>query len=580
MSRAKCGAANCGRVSVVVLVGSALGLGLLAVLGVQVLTEPEGELVEIIASIEQAPEEVIQDFEVAEGDPDMFSDSPFDDQSSNRVITIGGGAGGKFGGRFGGRRDLSTAGETYAEIAEHGYRLTIDDNMATFAVDVDTAAYANVRRFLTEGSFPPADAVRLEELLNYFRYDDPEPTGLDPVQVTIEVASAPWNPAHRLARVALSTNTIPAGNRQPANLVFLIDVSGSMSSANKLPLLKRAMHLLTQNLTGRDRVAIVVYAGAAGLVLPSTVCTDTVPVLEALAALESGGSTAGEAGIRLAYQVAREHHIEGGINRIVLATDGDFNVGISDRDELVTLIGEEAASGTSLTVLGFGSGNLNDALCEQLADHGDGNYAYVDSIAEARKVLVEELGSTLQIVARDVKLQVSFDPARVAAHRLLGYENRRLAHRDFADDTKDAGELGAGHGVTALFELIPVGQELPEIDAACIDAEADVAGWESGDLVRVDVRYKSPHGGESRLLTFRAEDRGLDCEAASGELRFAASVAWFAQLLRDSSHVAGTGFGDARSLAGSSLGADVGGHRVAFLELVDCARELEAMAGQ
>ncbi|MEE8466869.1 MAG: VWA domain-containing protein, partial [Planctomycetota bacterium] len=484
-----------------------------------------------------------------------------------------------FGGRrvlrsAGGRARTEAQGETYAEIAEHGYRLTSDDNMATFAVDVDTAAYANVRRILREGRRPRADAVRLEELLNYFRYDDPEPTGPAPLAVTIEVASCPWNPAHRLARVGLKSSAIPAGNRQPANLVFLIDVSGSMDSARKLPLLKRAMHLLTQNLTGRDRVAIVVYAGAAGLVLPSTVCTDTVPVLEALAALEPRGSTAGEAGIRLAYQVAREHRIEDGINRIVLATDGDFNVGIRDQGELVALIEEEAASGISLTVLGFGTGNLNDALCEQLADHGDGNYAYVDSLAEARKVLVEELGSTLQTVARDVKLQVSFDPSRVAAHRLLGYENRRLTHRDFADDTQDAGEVGAGHGVTALFEWIPVGQELPTFDGSQIDPHAGLESWEGAGLVRVDVRYKDPAGGASRLLTRRAQDSGLDCEAASDDLRFAASVAWFAELLRGSSHVAGTTFSDARRLAASSLGADVGGHRAAFLELVDRAREL------
>jgi len=391
--------------------------------------------------------------------------------------------------------------------------------------------------------------------------------------VTIELADCPWEPQHRLARVGISTQAIPKGYRQSANLVFLLDVSGSMNSADKLPLLKQSMHMLCQNLNNRDSVAIVVYAGAAGLVLPSTSAANTDAILSSLEELQAGGSTAGAAGIQLAYAQAREHFIPAGINRVILATDGDFNVGISDRSELIELIQREAESGVSLTTLGFGTGNLKDATLEQLADKGNGNYGYIDSIAEARKVLVEELGATLETVAQDVKIQVTFDPERVVAHRLLGYENRMLAHADFEDDAKDAGEIGAGHGVTALFELVPVGVDMPELEDREDDPDASKGKFEGPGMMRVDLRYKRPGDLEqaSLLTSFHADDTGSVMMTASDDLRFAAAVAWFAEELRSESPDPQV-FAGLKLLAESSLGEDEGGWRSGFLEMVDMAQ--------
>ena len=356
--------------------------------------------------------------------------------------------------------------EDYEHVVDNPFLRVRDEPLSTFSVDVDTASYANVRRFLDHGTLPPKDAVRIEEMLNYFPYDDPPPTGDAPVAVHVEAAACPWSQGHRLARIGLTARPVGREGRPPSNLVFLIDVSGSMTDANKLPLLKSALRAMVGRLGENDRVAIVVYAGASGLVLPSTSCQEKAKIVAALDGLESGGSTNGGAGIQLAYDQAVANFLNGGTNRVILATDGDFNVGIASQGELVRMIEAKAKSGVFLTVLGVGMGNLKDATLEQLADKGNGHYAYIDSLREARKVLVEELGSTLVTVAKDVKVQVEFNPAKVGAYRLIGYENRLLRAQDFNDDTKDAGEVGAGHHVTALYELVPPGKEgdIPAVD--------------------------------------------------------------------------------------------------------------------
>ena len=346
--------------------------------------------------------------------------------------------------------------EGYDRIYENEFMAVGANPLSTFGIDVDRASYSNVRRFIQGGQLPPADAVRIEELINYFTYDLPNPEGPDPFSVQTEVGPAPWNPMHRLVRIGIQGRRIDTEELPPSNLVFLVDVSGSMQPANKLPLLKLALRMLVNQMRPQDRVAIVVYA-AAGLVLDPTSGEEKGTILEALSRLEAGGSTAGGAGLRLAYDVARRHHMEGGNNRVILATDGDFNVGPSSDSEMIRLIEQRRDEGTFLTVLGFGTGNLQDAKMEQIADHGNGNFAYIDSAHEARKVLVREFGGTLYTIAKDVKLQVEFNPARVQAYRLIGYENRMLAAEDFNDDRKDSGDLGAGHTVTALYEIIPTG---------------------------------------------------------------------------------------------------------------------------
>ncbi|HED64336.1 MAG TPA: VWA domain-containing protein, partial [Planctomycetes bacterium] len=420
--------------------------------------------------------------------------------------------------------DLSREG--YDHIPENDFLTVESAPLSTFSIDVDTASYANVRRYLRSGHLPPADAVRIEELLNYFSYDDPAPTGEVPFSVTTEVGRAPWNEEHLLLRVGLKGRSITDLPDRPRNLTFLIDVSGSMETADKLPLLKRAMRLLVDQLGPRDRVAIVVYAGSSGLVLPSTACSEKAAILESLDRLEAGGSTAGAAGIQLAYRVAREHYADGGINRVILATDGDFNVGVSDEGSLVRLIEKERADGISLSVLGFGTGNLQDSKMEQLADHGNGNYAYIDSLREAQKVLVHELGGTLETIAKDVKIQVEFNPAEVAGYRLIGYENRVLAAEDFNDDTKDAGEIGAGHSVTALYELVPAGMSVgrPGVDPLKYQqASEPEEGFPSafhGELLTVKLRYKDPQGTKSKKLEFPVEATDASFDDASEDLRF------------------------------------------------------------
>ncbi len=483
-----------------------------------------------------------------------------------------------------------TTGATSAEFNTEGYTRIVDNPflaaavnpLSTFSIDVDRASYSNVRRFIQSGHQPPPDAVRLEELVNYFPYDNPEPAAgsRDPFTITTEVTNAPWRPANRLVRIALQARRIDTRDLPASNLVFLIDVSGSMQAPNKLALVKRALGMLVEQLREQDRVALVVYAGAAGLVLPSTSGADKEAIRRAIDGLEAGGSTAGGAGIKLAYAVAREHRITGGNNRVILATDGDFNVGASSDAEMERLIEEQRQHGVFLTVLGFGMGNYKDSKLETLADKGNGNYAYIDSEMEARKTLVAEFGGTLLTVAKDVKIQVEFNPALVQGYRLLGYENRALRAEDFADDRKDAGEIGAGHTVTALYEVVPTGVESPlairGIDSLRYQPTSMVRTTRGrGELLFVKVRYKAPDADTSRLLTHPVPDR---VRPASSELRFASAVAAFGMILRGSDYRGSATLDDVTRLARSGLGRDAEGYRADFLTLVDAYRKLVPVA--
>jgi Ca-activated chloride channel homolog len=464
--------------------------------------------------------------------------------------------------------------EAYHRIDDNAFMAVADSPLSTFSVDVDTASYANVRRFLRQGQLPPKDAVRIEELINYFRFDYPAPESDAPFAVSTSVAECPWKRDHKLVLVGLQARRIAEDQVPPRNLVFLLDVSGSMAPANKLPLLKEAMGLLLDQLTERDRVAIVVYAGASGLVLPPTPGDRKGEIRAALADLMAGGSTAGAAGIQLAYQVARESFIEGGVNRVILATDGDFNVGVSSEGELSRLIEAKRKTGVSLSVLGFGEGNLKDSTMEMLADKGNGNYSYVDTLQEARKVLVTEAGSTLITVAKDVKLQVEFNPATVSSYRLIGYENRVLADADFNDDAKDAGDIGAGHSVTALYEVVPAGAKTTarRVDPLKYQEPRRASVAAGGDeLMTVKLRYKEPEGDTSRLLSVAVKDAP---SADSSDIRFAAAVAAFGMLLRDSEHKGTATFVDVLELARAGQGQDPGGYRAEFVHLVETAQGL------
>jgi Ca-activated chloride channel family protein len=469
--------------------------------------------------------------------------------------------------------------EAYERIYENPFQLPQSAPYSTFSIDVDTASYANVRRMIQDGHLPPPDAVRIEELVNYFPYAYAAPQGEHPFSVDVEVGSAPWSPRHRLVRIALKGRPTLAAQRRATNLVFLLDVSGSMAGEDKLPLLKRALHMLVQELDERDKVSIVVYAGASGLALPPTRCDQSVNVHMALERLNAGGSTNGGAGIELAYRVAAENFVDGGINRVLLATDGDFNVGISDDGSLVRLIEEKAKGGVFLSVLGFGTGNLQDAKMEKLADKGNGHYAYIDSLMEARKVLVEQLGSTLETIAKDVKIQVEFNPAEVRAYRLIGYENRLLAAQDFNDDAKDAGEIGAGHCVTALYEVVPTGVELdvPGLDPLRYQTPAAPAGPAfSGELMNLKLRYKQPEGDTSILLATPVRDAGLDFQELGADTRWAATVAAFGMVLRDSRYRGTATLDDVSRWALESAGEDPDGYRAQFIGLVGQAKGLRA----
>lgn len=463
----------------------------------------------------------------------------------------------------------SAGGEDYAPIAENAFREAAQAPLSTFSIDVDTASYSNVRRFIRDGSLPPTDAVRVEELVNYFAYDYPEPTGDEPFSFTSEVADCPWNPQARLVHLGLQGQAISDEALPPRNLVFLLDVSGSMSSPDKLPLLRRSMKLVVNELDQDDHVAIVVYAGASGVVLEPTSGANRDVILDALDRLQAGGSTNGGEGIERAYELARKHFDPDGINRVILATDGDFNVGTVTQAGLERMITRERDSGVFLSVLGFGTGNLKDSTMEMLADKGNGNYAYIDSIAEARKVLVREAGATLVTIAKDVKIQAEFNPTLVESYRLIGYENRLLDDRDFEDDSKDAGEIGAGHTVTALYEIVPAS----EFDGAKAAADEDRM---AGALMTVSLRYKAPDGDQSQLVSFPVHDVGMALEASSDAFRFAAAVAQFGMLLRGSDHVGDATYVDTRTLAKGALGQDEGGYRQQFVRLVDQAAVIDS----
>jgi Ca-activated chloride channel family protein len=442
-----------------------------------------------------------------------------------------------------------------------------------------------VRRFLTSGRLPPPDAVRIEEMVNYFRYDDPQPVGDRPFSVTLEAAECPWHSGRRLVRIGLEGRDIDRRERPAGNLVFLIDVSGSMAAANKLPLVKQALAMLVEELTENDSVAIVTYAGDAGVKLPATSGDQKGKILAVIESLSTGGSTHGSAGINLAYEQAAERFVPGGVNRVILTTDGDLNVGVTSDEALVDLIKQRAAGGTFLTVLGFGEGNLQDAKMEKIADNGNGIYAYIDGAREARKVLVEQLTGSTITIAKDVKIQVEFNPAQVASYRLLGYENRIMAAEDFRNDRKDAGEIGAGHSVTALYEIELVGdggkgsagaeplkyqppQPKPAPEATLVD------GATSRELLTVKLRWKKPEGDASTLDEVPLVDRGGAFEQASADLRFAGAVAAFGMVIRNSEYKGEATLPLVAKIAAGALGPDRGGYRAEFLDLVRKAETL------
>jgi Ca-activated chloride channel family protein len=466
--------------------------------------------------------------------------------------------------------------EAYDRIEDNAFHKPSDDPLSTFSIDVDTASYTNVRRFLNGGHLPPADAVRTEELINYFRFDYPSAATNQPFSVTTEVAACPWNAQHRVALIGLHTNEIEAGATPPRNLVFLLDVSGSMMPPDKLPLVKTAMRMLADTLTAKDRIAIVVYAGASGLVLPSTPGDRKETIRRALDQLEAGGSTNGAAGIQLAYDTAAAHFIAKGINRVILATDGDFNVGVTSQGELIRLIEEERGRGIFLSVLGVGTGNLKDSTMEKLADRGNGNYAYLDSLHEARRVLIAQAGQTLVTVAKDVKIQVEFNPGAVQAYRLIGYENRILQKEDFNNDKKDAGEMGAGHSVTALYEIVPAGAsiELPSVDPLRYQRTQPARG-NADELLTLKIRYKDPDGDVSRLITTAVRDRTGELTLRVG---FASAVAEFGMLLRSSEHKGSATWEEAAALARRYRGDDTDGYRAEFVRLVELAGSLAPAA--
>jgi Ca-activated chloride channel family protein len=462
--------------------------------------------------------------------------------------------------------------EQYDRIVDNAFKPALDNPLSTFSIDVDRAAYANVRRFLSDNQLPPPDAVRIEEMVNYFSYDYPQPTGEDPFAVSMEVASCPWNHAHQLALIGLQGLEIETKDLPPNNLVFLLDVSGSMNSPDKLPLLKSAMRLLVAQLRLEDRVSIVVYAGAAGLVLEPT--ADRAAILDAINRLSAGGSTAGGAGIELAYKTALKAFIKEGNNRVILATDGDFNVGVSSDGALTRLIEEKRETGIFLTVLGFGTGNYKDSKMEKLADKGNGNYAYIDDILEAKKVLVNEMGGTLVTIAKDVKVQVEFNPRQVKAYRLIGYENRMLAKEDFDDDAKDAGELGAGHTVTALYELVPAGSdEQVPITGALKYQKTKLRN--SDELMTVKLRYKQPDSDVSKLIVQSVKAKDVQTVEKGGNIAFASAVAEFGLVLRDSEYKGSASYDAILLRAKESKGSDAEGYRAEFIRLVEKARLLD-----
>jgi Ca-activated chloride channel family protein len=473
----------------------------------------------------------------------------------------------------------------YDHILENPFLDAKSNPLSTFSIDVDTASYSNIRRFINQGALPPKDAVRLEEMINYFTYDYPQPSDGKPFSINVDVAGCPWEASHRLVRVGLKGREIALDKRGASNLVFLLDVSGSMMPSERLPLVKQAMRLLTEKLTENDRVAIVVYAGNSGLVLPSTTGDRKDQILSAIESLQSGGSTNGAQGIELAYKVAADNFIKGGVNRVILATDGDFNVGVTNQGDLIRLIEEKAKTGVFLSVLGVGTDNLKDSTMQKLADKGNGNYAYLDSLDEARKVLVQQMNGTLVTIAKDVKIQVEFNPATVASYRLIGYEKRMLRKEDFNNDKIDAGEIGAGHTVTALYEVVPAGANanpaasVPPVDPLKYASKAKStepgAANESGEMLTVKLRHQNPDGDKSELLERAVTDNGAGFEKATADFKFAAAVAEFGMLLRDSEHKGNGSLGAVLEWAQEGKGSDPNGYRAGFIELVRKAQALK-----
>lgn len=484
------------------------------------------------------------------------------------------------------QRDFNN--EEYGKVVENEFVEAAGTPLSTFSIDVDTASYSNVRRFINEGQLPPIDAVRIEEMINYFKYSYPEPEDDHPFSISAEVSACPWESEHKLVQIGLQGKRIPLANAPANNLVFLIDTSGSMNEPEKLPLLKSAFTLLADQLREQDRVAIVTYAGSAGLALPSTSGSNKNSILSAIGRLEAGGSTAGGAGIKLAYEVAKKSFSPSANNRVILATDGDFNVGVSSDDELLHLIERERKSGVFLTVLGFGKGNIKDSKMELLADKGNGSYAYVDTIHEARKVFVSELGGTLNAIAKDVKVQVEFNPVKVRAYRLIGYENRLMRAEEFNDDKKDAGELGAGQSVTALYEIIPVGARTksPNVDTLRYQSQnATADAFANDELMTVKLRYKAPRSktserNTSEMFARSVIDQDVTVASASQNARFAAAVAEFGMLLRNSRLRGQASFENCLALARESRGDDPEGYRTEFISLVERSAQLKLSSPQ
>ena len=468
------------------------------------------------------------------------------------------------------------SGERYSPIVSNGFTSSIDEPLSTFSIDVDTASYAHMRRYLQQyGQLPPKDAIRIEELINYFTYNYPQPEGDDPFTVTTEVSTAPWNPEHQLVHIGLQGRSVDMSEAPASNLVFLIDTSGSMT--NDLVLVKQALKMLVDNLRDKDSISIVTYAGSAGLALPATKGSDKQTILAAIDSMSAGGSTAGGAGIELAYKIAKQNYIFEGNNRVILASDGDFNVGVSSREGLIKLIESKRDERIFLSALGFGYANYADELMEPLANKGNGNYHYIDNLLEAKKVLVKEMGGTLYTLAKDVKIQVEFNPEKVAAYRLIGYENRLLNKEDFNDDKKDAGELGAGHTVTALYEIIPVGVDTPlgDVDDLKYQETSSTEMAKSSDqMITIKLRYKEPTGNTSKLITVPVIDTQVAFEESSDNFRFSSAVAALGMGLRDSEHKGSITFKQIQEIAKNAKGKDLEGYRAEFVRLVELAELL------
>lgn len=468
--------------------------------------------------------------------------------------------------------------EAYDHIESNNFKSVKKEPLSTLSIDVDRASYSNVRRFINDGQMPPADAVRVEELINYFTYDYETPYGNTPLKVTTTYTSCPWDENHNLVHIGLKSKEIDMEEAPANNLVFLLDVSGSMNNPNKLPLLKKGLSLLVNEMRPNDKVAIVVYAGAAGVVLEPTSGKHKEEILAALENLSAGGSTAGGAGIKLAYKLAKENFMDNGNNRVILATDGDFNIGASSDGEMVELIESKREDGIFLTVLGFGTGNLKDSKMEKLADHGNGNYAYIDNILEAKKTLVNEMGGTLITVAKDVKFQLEFNPAHVKEYRLIGYENRLLNAEDFNDDKKDAGELGAGHCVTAIYEIIPAGSSESHTDIDPLkyqnEHEPETASL-SDELLTVKVRYKLPKEDQSTKLEIPVAAKKIDFAKTNEDVRFSVAVAAYGMVLRDSEHKGSSSYKMIMDIARGAKGEDRDGYRAAFIQMVDMTQLLD-----